>query len=145
MNIGIFIFILLILSYILQCINAKYLLDNNNNVIYYNIALVNIIILSISIFYTLIILLFNQYTIIKNIEIDYLTTVNIFFIYFILMTICNILSCTTSIILIIENYKDLSTIIPAIIYLSIIFIILLQKIINPKFIFIDNFIPILFL
>jgi len=131
---NIIIFILLILSYILQYINAKHLLDNNNNnEIYYNIALTNIIILSIATFFTIIILI-----IFFNLEITNLIY-HIITIIFIFITICNILSCTTSVILITENYKDMSKIIPAIIYLSIIFIILLQKIINPTFIMEENF------
>jgi hypothetical protein len=128
-------FILLILSSILEYINAKHLLDNNNNnVIYYNIALTNIIILSIVTFFTIIFIIYS------NSELT-TTYYNIIIIFCILITICNILSCTTSIILINENIKDLSKIIPAIIYLSIVCIILLQKIINPNFNVVGNFIP----
>jgi hypothetical protein len=134
------IFILLILSYTLQYINAKYLLDNNNNkAIYYNIALTNIIILSIATFFTLILLL-----IISNVKLELTNTwINIIIIFCIFVTICHILSCTTSIILITENIKDLSKITPAIIYLSISCIILLQKIINPNFSVMKNFIPLI--
>lgn len=130
-------FSLFILSYTLQYINAKYLLDNNNNnEKYYNIALTNIIILSITTFFTLILLILLTF-------VDTLTqtVINIIFLHIVFITICNILSCTTSIILITENIKDLSKIIPAIIYLSIVCIILLQKIINPKFPLLANFNP----
>ena len=122
-----FIFLLIILAIIsvLPYMNAVYLLDNsNNNVYYYNIALANIIILSIFLFIS-IILCFAIYF--SN---EYLFgTLAIFWVIFMVMN--NILSLTTAIILVIENHKEPSKIIPAFIYLSFTCIGILTSIFNP--------------
>jgi cytochrome bd-type quinol oxidase subunit 2 len=124
-----FIFLLIILAIIsvLPYMNAVYLLDNNkNNEHYKNIALANIIILSIFIFFTIIlcfaIFFLNEYLI---------DTLLIFWIISVLMN--NILSLTTAIILVVEYHKEPSKIIPAFIYLSFTCIGILTSIFNPQY------------
>ena len=124
-----FIFLLIILAIIsvLPYMNAVYLLDNsNNNVYYYNIALANIIILSIFLFIS-IILCFAIYSLNEYL----IGTLAIFWVIFMVMN--NILSLTTAIILIVEYHNEPSKIIPAFIYLSFTCIGILQSIFYPTY------------
>ena len=124
-----FILLLIILGIIsvLPYMNAVYLLDNNKNNEYYkNIALANIIILSIFIFFTIILcfVIFssNEYLI---------STLSIFWVIFMVMN--NILSFVTAIILVVEYHKEPLKIIPAFIYLSFSCIGILTSIFYPHY------------